>query len=279
MFSLGVKEDAVINPDDPYGEANLEGAEPNSRADLGVSPLFLVLALSVKAQSKQGNNPATGILALKLLVCLMKNVVVNDEGSYDVFDFVFNTHFTRLGLPGVPTRFLVSNDVAEKACAEMGIIYPYELEDGFNSTKCVMPSVDVFMVMCRSGVVPFRVLLSLAALLDDGLSLGVKVKRYQPPVRSLDAKRQKVCREEKAIAYFSFLNDVRKGVKASMARPLQEGEKPKVYGAPKAESLVLRDSAGLRPSLELNSQTSKDFLTKVGGYEYKNVMNLGAAIL
>ena len=247
--------------------------------DKGVTTLFLVLLLALKSQSKQGTNVAMCCQSLKLLVCLLKNTVGNSEGSYDVFDFVFNTHFTRLGIPFAPTHLLTTNELAQKACAELGIYYPHELEGGFNSPKCVMPTVDVFMVMCRLGLVPFQVLLSLSALLDDAISLGRKVTLYEAPVRALVPKRQKVGREEKALAYFAFLNDVRKGVKASMKRPLEPPPKVMVYNNQNPPGADLASSNTKRGATELHSQTCKDFAATTDGYEYKNVLNLGASIL
>ena len=247
--------------------------------DKGVTSLFLVLLLATRAITKKGSDSNQSILCIKLLVCLLKGVIKQNDGAYDVLDLVYNTHFSRLCAPFVPTANLTTNEAAQKAFGELGLYYPHELDGGFNHPKCIMPTVDVFMVMCRLGLVPMSVLLACAALLDDALSLGSCVKKYEAPKRPLHQKRVKVCREEKALAFFAFLNHVRRGVKASMARPLEESEKAGVCDKEEVRPSVVDVPEGVGWSFHLMSQTSKDFLETGPEYEYQNVLRLGAAIL
>ena len=246
----------------------------------GVTPLFLVMVCAGRGMLRKGTTMPQCVQAIKVLVCLLKGVIYTHKDAYDVFDMVMNTHFSKKGIPYVYTKDLASNEQAHKACRALGIDYPLNLCNGFNNERCLMPCMDVFMIMCLLGIVPIKMLLALAALLDDAISLGSQVKKYEAPCRPLYGKRHKVDREEKALAYFAFLNHVRRGIKASMTRPQEEGEKENVCIILDDEDDAKEASSSVPTQVpRLATQTSHDFLDKGNEYEYQNVLNLGAAIL
>ena len=244
-----------------------------------VTVLFVVMFLADRSRTRQGAKAEACRAAANLLLFVFTECIPSKCDEYTALDMLFNAHFSKYKDSYLSPRGLMTNDVARKMCADLELYYPGDLPGEFNSKAYEVNSRDMLVMMLLLGKAPFPLLMAMAALIDDSLCRGSHVSQFEASQRPADAKRYRVCREEKGVAYFKFLNNLTKGIKANMMRPTAAGEDKNIFAGAEEDGGADDGSHTPCADLVLRTQTSSELGTQERGKEFQNVLKLGAKIL